>query len=211
MSDIDELINMTNTLTLNNNNEYKNKLKTILSKSKIDHKKEILKEDDLKLAHIYCKINELSGQETGPLIEHYIKIKYKMIKNDTALCIGDLKSNNINIEIKVSNGGKSNNKFNYVQIRMNHECDYIFTAYYINENNIDNLGELFIFKLKKSDIKNLILKYGCYAHGTISKLGKISDDDLNNINNKKEYALRPVYDDKCWNELLKFRINEIII
>jgi hypothetical protein len=60
-------------------------------------------------------------------------------------------------------------------------------------------------------MKSLILKYGSYAHGTIKKLGKITYDDLNNINNKKEYALRPKYGDKCWTELLRFRVDEIVV
>lgn len=134
-----------------------------------------------------------------------------MVRNKPSLCIGDLKYNETDIEIKISNGGKENNKFNYVQLRLNHNCIYILTAYYINYYNLDNLGDLYIFKLNKEDIKNLIIKYGSYAHGTTGKLGKITAETLNDINNTKEYALRPKYGDKCWNELLRFRIDEIII
>ena len=97
-----------------------------------------------------------------------------MIKNSSSLCIGDLQHNNVNLEIKVSNGGQDNNKFNYVQLRLNHKCDYLLTAYYIDQSNIDMLGELFIFRLSKDNIKQMILHYGGYAHGTISKLGKIT-------------------------------------
>lgn len=186
-------------------------LKSILEKSKIKNKTEILKEINLKNAHIYCKINNLSGQESGPLIEHYIKIKYKMTKNNASNCIGDLKYNEKNVEIKASNGGKENNKFNYVQIRMNHNCDYILTAYYLDESNLDMLGELFIFYLNKDQIKDIILKHGSYAHGTINKLGLIKKEDLDNTENNNEYSIRPKYNDKCWNDLLKFRINEITI
>ncbi len=186
-------------------------LKCILEKSKIKNKTEILKEINLKNAHIYCKINNLSGQESGPLIEHYIKIKYKMTKNNASNCIGDLKYNEKNVEIKASNGGKENNKFNYVQIRMNHNCDYILTAYYLDESNLDMLGELFIFYLNKDQIKDIILKHGSYAHGTINKLGLIKKEDLDNTENNNEYSIRPKYNDKCWNDLLKFRINEITI
>ena len=146
---------------------------------------------------------------TGPLIEYYIKTKYNMIKNDASLCIGDLKINEKDIEIKVSNGGKDNDKFNYVQIRMNHVCEYLLTAYYLDYSNIDNYGELFIFRLKKEDIKSLILQYGGYAHGTITKLGVITKEDLDNEKNEKEYALRPKYNDDCWKELLKYHVNDI--
>jgi len=94
---------------------------------------------------------------------------------------------------------------------MNHNCKYIFTAYHIDYTNLINLGELYIFKLNKENIKTLIVKYGSYAHGTKKIHGKITMEDLNNSNNFKEYALRPKYRDKCWIELLNFRIDEITI
>jgi hypothetical protein len=184
-------------------------LKHILKFSKCNHKVEIVKQLDIKHAHIYCKIHYLSGQVSGPLIEHYIKHKYSMIKNNSSLCIGDLQHNQTNLEIKISNGGKDNNRFNYVQLRMNHNCEYILTAYYVTEENVETLGELFIFKLNKNDMKKIILKYGGYAHGTIQKLGGITEEELNNPTNDKEYAIRPKYGDKCWCELLPFRIPEI--
>ena len=189
--------------------DIKAKLKNILGISNCNHKVEILKETDIKRAHIYCKINQLSGQVSGPLIEHYIKNKYGMEKNNASLCKGDLQHNQINFEIKISNGGKENNKFNYVQLRMNHDCVYIFTAYYICVDNVENEGELFIFKLNKKELKDLIYKHGGYAHGTVQKLGKITEDDLDNQENDKEYAIRPKYGDKCWAELLNYRVQDI--
>lgn len=187
------------------------KLKHVLDSSKINHKIEIIKQLTLKDAHIYCKIYNLSGQVAGPLIENYIKNKYNMTKNNASSCVGDLLCNNINFEIKVSNGGKENNKFNYVQIRMNHNCEYLLTAYHLSYENLNNNGELYIFRLNKENIKNLILKYGGYAHGTIQKLGEIKKEHLENVTNDKEYAIRPKYGDKCWNELLQYRIDEITI
>ena len=187
------------------------KLRHILSISKCNHKLEIMKQPNIKYAHIYCKINQLPGQVAGPLIENYIKNKYGMIKNNSSLCIGDLQYKETNIEIKISIGGKDNNKFNYVQLRMNHFCEYILTAYYVDEENIDTLGELFIFKLNKIDIRPIIFKYGGYAHGTIQKLGPITEEDLEDVQNDKEYAIRPKYGDKCWRDLLQFRIEEICV
>ena len=198
MSDITEL-----------QSQSKLKLTHILKLSKCNHKLQIMKLPDIKQAHIYCKENLLSGQVSGPLIENYIKEKYTMEKNKASLCIGDLHLNQTNVEIKVSNGGKDNNKFNYVQLRMNHACDYILTAYYIHASNLDLLGELFIFRLNKKELKALILKYGGYAHGTIQKLGPITSEDLDNVTNDKEYAIRPKYGDKCWQDLLQFRILDI--
>jgi hypothetical protein len=92
---------------------------------------------------------------------------------------------------------------------MNHACEYILTAYYISLKNVDELGELFIFRIDKKNIQSLIAKYGSYAHGTKSKLGDITLDDLTDVKNKKEYALRPKFGDACWNELLKFKVEEI--
>ena len=213
--DIINTIREMDTQIIIDNNIYdtKIKLKQLLysSISNKIHAETIMKLPTLKDSHIYCKYNNLSGQFTGPVLEKYIKIKYKMTKNNASSCNGDLKCNEINIEIKASNGGKENDKFNFVQLRMNHKCVYILTAYYINYTNLDNLGELYIFKLNKENIKQLIIKYGCYAHGTIGELGKITMEDLNDPTNPKEYALRPKYDDKCWIELLNFRIDEITI
>lgn len=206
----EQLINSNNfSNNIDIDTEIKIKLKHILGLSKCDHKIEIMKQKNIKHAHIYCKIHQLSGQVSGPLIEYYIKNKYNMIKNNSSLCIGDLQYNQTNIEIKISNGGKENNKFNYVQIRMNHNCEYILTAYYISNDNIETMGELFLFKLNKTDMNQIILKYGGYAHGTVQKLGTITKDDLENPMNDKEYAIRPKYGDKCWCELLRFRIQEI--
>lgn len=190
-------------------NEIIKKLKNVLGTFNCDHKVEIMKQSSLKRAHIYCKIYNLSGQLSGTLIENYIKKNYEMSKNNVSLCNGDLNCNQTNFEIKISNGGKNHNKFNYVQLRMNHDCEYIFTAYYINDENIKIEGELFVFKLKKKDLIKIISKYGGYAHGTVSKLGKITVDDLEDIQNNKEYAIRPKYGDNCWNQLLNFRVNEL--
>jgi hypothetical protein len=181
------------------------KLKHMLRIMKINHKVEITKQPDLKKAHIYCKLHQLSGQTAGPLIESYIKNKYNMTKNKTSNCNGDLHHNQRNFEIKMSNSGKTNHQFNYVQIRMNHMCDYILTAYYVNDDNVENEGELFIFDIQKKDLKHIIIKYGGYAHGTKQKLGTITEQDLDDPDNDKEYAIRPKYGDKCWNELLLFR------
>jgi hypothetical protein len=187
----------------------KRQLTHILGIASCNHKTEITKQPNVKRAHVYCKIRQLSGQVTGPLIEHYIQNRYGMTKNNSSQCTGDVRHNQTNFEIKVSNGGRKNNKFNYVQLRMNHSCEYILTAYYVSADNIETEGELFIFKLAKIDIKPLILKYGGYAHGTKQQLGEITADSLDSPENDKEYAIRPKYGDRCWNELLAFRVHEL--
>jgi hypothetical protein len=241
----------------------KKHLERLLIFDNINHNKNIFKQKSLKKAHIYCKINKLSGQVYGPLIESYIIKKYNLIKNKSKDCIGDcskvfnnelsedepywkdneeqssneliknnlesedepywkdneeesLKENTLesesslsmmNFEIKVSLGGMKHSKFNYVQLRMNHNIDYyIFTAYYLSKENIKNKGDLYVFMICKNDLKNIILKYGNYAHGTLNKNGKRSFDTMNN-DDKNEYALRPKYGDNCWKELLNFKVS----
>ena len=45
----------------------------------------------------------------------------------------------------------------------------------------------------------------------MQKLGPITLEDLENELNDKEYAIRPKYGDKCWCELLQYRVDEITI
>ena len=192
------------------NSETKIKLKQLLDSlcSNKIHTETILNLPTLKDAHMYCKYNNLSGQFTGPVLEKYIKLKYKMIKNNASSCNGDLQNNDTNIEIKASNGGKDNNKFNYVQLRLNHNIDYyILTAYYLSKENIKKKGELFVFIIGKVDLKNIVFKYGNYAHGTLNKNGKRTFEAMNCDDNKNEYALRPKYGDNCWIELLNFKVH----
>tara|TARA_Y100001958_G_C21230311_1_gene555988 strand:+ start:1382 stop:1981 length:600 start_codon:yes stop_codon:yes gene_type:complete len=196
-------------MSLETNTNIPQELKKLLNQDK-NHEKEILQCKSIKYAHIYCKLNHLTGQQMGPLIEYYIKEKFYMKKNKASECIGDCKDRFLeDNEIKASGGGKGHNSYNYVQIRLNHKIhNYIFTAYYLTNDNYMNEGELFIFKIKKEHIIQLIFNYGGYAHGTVSKLGKITLEDLKDENNSKEYALRPKYGDKLWKEILNYRVNE---
>ena len=165
----------------------------------------IMNEPTLKDAHIYCIVNNISAQQYGPLLEKYIRTKFNYIKNNAKDCIGDCSKYNKNIEIKVSLGGRTHTKFNFVQIRPSQRCDYILTAYHLSYQNIEDEGELYIFKIPHTEIKNLIVSYGGYAHGTIKENGAISYDAFNE---NKEYAFRPIYNDVCWNALNIFRTSE---
>ena len=239
----------------------KDKLVSLLQSSKknADHKEEVMKSEGLKFAHIYCKLNKLSGQITGPLIEFYIKNALNLKKNAASTCCGDLqiltedlatklcisgggggggggeeeykkKTNKkkqhqqqqqqvssaltTNLEIKASNGGQNHNQFNYVQLRINHDCDYLFTAYYLCEDNVAGLGEMFAFLMRKKEVIPILAKFGTYAHGTVKKLGAIKEEDFwtldtheVNAQNEREYALRPKYGDDCWKSLLKYRVD----
>ena len=189
-------------------------LKRILNYKNVNHNNNIFKLNTLKEVHIYCKTNKLCGQIYGPLIESYIIKKNNLNKNKSSDCNGDCsikdnKDNSIkNYEIKVSLGGYKHNKFNYVQLRLNHNIDYyILTAYYLSKENIKKKGELFVFIIGKVDLKNIVFKYGNYAHGTLNKNGKRTFEAMNCDDNKNEYALRPKYGDNCWIELLNFKVH----
>ena len=185
------------------------KLKEHLNLLTVDHKQEIMKEASIKNAHIYCVINELSGQQSGPFIENYIRTKNNFTKNTASKCNGDCSKDNKNAEIKASIGGAKHEKFNWVQLRPSHNIQYyILTAYHLNTLNVETGGELYIFSVPKEDMLPLIAKYGGYAHGTVEELGPITLDDIKNETNEKEYAIRPVYGKECWAEFMKFRVSE---
>ena len=184
------------------------KLKEHLTISTIDHEDKIMNETTLKKAHIYCVINNISAQKYGPLLEKYIRIKNNFIKNTASGCNGDCSKDNKNVEIKASIGGAKHNKFNWVQLRLSHDIDYyILTAYNLNSKNVETGGELYVFNVPKGDMPELIEKYGGYAHGTNKEHGEITLENLKDKKNKKEYALRPLYGDKCWVDIIKFRVN----
>jgi len=189
--------------------KYAQRLLECLSLKHIDHRAEMLKEASLKDAHIYCKVNHLSGQISGTLVEMYIQMKFAMTKNKATACSGDLCSDSQNIEVKISLGGVGHDKFNYVQLRMNHDVDYyLLTAYYLSLENVGTCGELFVFKVNKQDIKAFILNYGSYAHGSVKNFGKITTAQLDETPNDREYYMRPKYNSKLWTELVKHRTRE---
>lgn len=177
--------------------------------SKINHEDQVMKLATLKEAHSYCVIHNVSAQQFGPLLESFIRTKFNYTKNKAEDCTGDCSKDGKNSEVKVSIGGAKHTKFNFVQIRPSHDCEtYIFTAYHLSDENVETEGELYIFKIPKSDIKKLILSYGGYAHGTNKKQGAITIDSLNDENNIKEYALRPIINNPCWKALMEFRVSE---
>ena len=77
----------------------------------------------------------------------------------------------------------------------------------------EKLGEGYIFKVPSQVMYNLIIRYGGYAHGTCSKLGKITEYNIKGRN--CEYALRCDPNAKkgknyeLWNEFMKYRVEYI--
>jgi len=185
------------------------RLKEHLTLSKVKHEELVMKLPSLKEAHTYCIIHGLSAQQYGPLLEKYIRTKFNYIKNKAEDCIGDCSKDGKNSEVKVSLGGATHSKFNFVQIRPSHDCDtYILTAYHLSSENVEVEGELFIFKVPKEYIKKIVVSYGGYAHGTVKEHGIITIESLNDEKSIKEYALRPSINDECWKALMTHRVIE---
>ena len=53
-------------------------------------------------------------------------------------------------------------------------------------------------RLTKPEMKELIGNFGGYAHGTVKKHGKITEDSLEEVENDKEYALPSFGSIKLW-------------
>jgi hypothetical protein len=182
-------------------------LKEHLARSTVKHDIQILHEPTWKDAHMYCVIYDISAQQYGPLLERYMQQKYSFAKNSASACTGDCSKEAKNAEVKASLGGAKHVKFNWVQLRVSHDIDYyILTAYHLSSANVESGGDLYIFRVNKEDMLPLIAKYGAYAHGTVREHGAITLTDLKDENNKKEYALRPGFGDKCWMDIMRFRI-----
>ena len=90
---------------------------------------------------------------------------------------------------------------------MNHSCEYLLTAYYLSKENVDQEGELYVFRLNKNDLKNIVLQFGGMPMVQYTNLAK-SQGDLDDTSNDKEYAIRPKFGDKCWQALLAHRVHE---
>jgi len=186
-----------------------NKLKHHLAHANVKHDAEVMQLTTLKDAHVYCVLYGVSAQQYGPLLERFIRTNFKYVKNNANECTGDCSKDGKNSEVKVSIGGATHSKFNFVQLRPAHDCDdYILTAYHLCHDNVADEGDLYIFKISKTDIKKLIVSHGGYAHGTIKEHGAITSESIEVEHVIKEYALRPSINDDCWKALLPFRISE---
>ncbi len=182
------------------------KLKHLLNSQHIFHKTEIMKQPSLKNAHIYCKINNLSGQLSGIYLENYIQHHYNMLKIKNKLS-GDLSYDGKNYEIKISNGGHTNKIFSYNQLRPYHNCDYILTAYHIDSDNLHRLGDLYIFNLNKINMLDFICTYGKYSQGNSKMFGKITKKSVST--SLLNYNLKLSYNDNSWKDLLTYRVKDI--
>lgn len=164
----------------------------------ICYKNKCMSECNLLYKCIYCK-KYLSSNQWGPLLESHVKKLFSLKKPIDHVSGDGCSSNGKNIEIKISLGD-SKGRFNFVQIRPDHNIDYyIFMCYNLSD---DELGKIYWFLCPSNKLYKLLPKYGGYAHGTIQKFGKIEMANL--FGHNYEYAIRPnpINNTRLWDKLI---------
>lgn len=142
-------------------------------------------EDDLLKKCMLCK-HYLSSNQWSLLLEKHIKDIFN-IQNTCDPTSGDgISSKEKKIEIKISLGSKDG-QFNFVQLRPQHNIDYyLMLVYNMYE---DEFGKIYWFLCSPKELYKLLPKYGGYAHGSVTKLKKITTSSI--VKNNHEYSLRP--------------------
>ena len=174
----------TQTVPLKKSTEfYRNIIKEL---RKNTNKVKICKDEmDIVRKCLLCRFY-LSSMQWGPLLEKYIKDRFKIGKPLNSTSGDGCSPRKKNIEIKVSLG-TSQGTFNFVQIRPDHNIHYyLFLAYDVY---FGKEGKIYWFLCNAQALYKLIPQFGGYAHGTVAKFGKIT---LRNMKGRNmEYALRP--------------------
>lgn len=154
-------------------------------KSNVSGKIRCQQEQDTLKKCLLCKYY-LSSNEWSVLMEKHVKTLFSLQKCIDSTSGDGCTKNKLNVEIKVSLGTKDGT-MNFVQLRPDHKLDfYILVAFDIHENLY---GRLYWFLCKPDELYKLIPEYGGYAHGSVDKLGRITEDNIKGRN--CEYALRP--------------------
>jgi hypothetical protein len=143
------------------------------------------KENNTLYKCILCK-HHLSSNQWSIILQEHLKNKFNIGHPIDNVSGDGLTQNKKNVEIKVSLGDV-NGQFHFVQLRPDHKVDsYLFMVYNLNEHDI---GKLYYFVCNADEVKQLIVNYGDYAHGTKTALGPICHQNLHGRNS--EYSLRP--------------------
>jgi hypothetical protein len=124
---------------------------------------------------------------------------------------GDGVKNGLNYEIKVS-VHDVNCKVNIRQIRPHHNVDfYIIIAFNLFAGN---KGEAYVFKVPSKDLYDLVVNYGGYTHGTVSKNGVITYESISDKNTRHEYSLTAdpnaaagTKSKDLWNKFLQYTVD----
>lgn len=170
-------------LSLNDEKQYIEIANNIRNKN--DNKQKCIDEKDTLKKCLLCKYY-LSSNEWSLIIEKHIKQLFQIGKKVNHISGDGCFKSILNVEIKVSLG-TDDGTFHFVQIRPDHDIHYyILLAFDIKQ---DKYGKLYWFLCESEKLYELLPTFGCYAHGTVGKLGMITEDNIKGRN--CEYALRP--------------------
>jgi hypothetical protein len=129
------------------------------------HQNEI-RNASIKDAHLYCLLANVPSAMVGRLLEARIG--------------GASPSIDIHVSLK---SGVQKKQFHYTQVRICDEIEvYLMTAYDLSEDNAEHGGDLYVFRVGKDAMADLLRRYG------------------------RDDALRPVVGGRCWNALMPFRV-----
>jgi hypothetical protein len=124
---------------------------------------------------------------------------------------GDGVKNGIKYEIKVS-VHDVNCKVNIRQIRPHHNVDfYIIIAFNLFGGS---KGEAYVFKIPAEVIYELVVDYGGYTHGTVSKNGIVTKESISDKNTRHEYSLTAdpnatygTKSRKLWDRFIEYKVD----
>jgi len=133
------------------------------------HLKEI-RNVSIKDAHLYCLLANVSSNTVGRLLDARI---------------GKGVSSRVSIYVSLKSAFPKK-QFHYTQVKICDEIEvYLMTAYDLSENNAENGGELYVFRLGKDAMIDLLRRYAT-----------------------RDNSLHPVFGGECWNALMSFRVSE---
>lgn len=135
------------------------------------------------------------------------------IKNAEDNNSGDGIKNGLKYEIKVS-VHDVNCKVNIRQIRPHHNIDfYIIIAFNLFGGS---KGEAYVFKIPANVIYELVVDYGGYTHGTVSKNGIVTIESISDKGTRHEYSLTAdpnaadgTKSKRLWDIFLEYKVDYI--
>ena len=186
--------------------------------------REMYRAPTLICACAYAKLEKVPGIRYGTMLEKYMIQQYGWTKLKSSDHCGDayVPNKGINVEIKVSFCSFSKQKFNFVQVRPGHACDFLFVAYIlpryeecmeiIGDNDamlaaLSDLSSLQYFYIPNHQMRTLIMSKmlkASLAHGQ-------TEDDKYSLEafdtNHFEFAIRGGKNDDNWKVLQEYRIS----
>lgn len=165
---------------------------------------------DLITLCITLKSSMFSSQIWSIIIEKYIKNRFNLVtplEHNNGDCIS---KHGISVEIKASLQDFKDGSFHFNQIRLSDKVDYFLFIIY--NCFTGRLGEAKYLLIPRIAIRQLILWYPVYSHGSIKKNGVIKEKIID-TNRSLEFSLRanPICKGKkfeLYKSILKYEYTE---